>query len=928
MGQATILEALGEGRYRVRLEYDTRLLEARIAEAVGRRQGLMAAQSEAAALEVDRRVALRQAQAVLNGLIDDFAAGLIERAAVSEATAAALLAAAEYEAVVFRRKSLDAQLLALSLSLDGMERLRTLPEPERVLWCADFSEDVSGVVGTIELTGEPLGEDPAGLLPVLHPGWEGNAAWRCERDGVYLRQQANGLFASLVDGVLLAAWQTHRPRHRLAQLVAIDAAADTCSVVIDSALSSVQGLSIDPFDPVLLTQSGVPVVYMDCNSAAFAVGDRVVVAFGAEGWSDPMVIGFEREPVACSSAGLCIVPLSDVAVLGWMQPFVGVEGTPYSLMADLPLELDQERLFRRQYSPPGSGEWLTYPGYSGRLPLADEGDIQCGNRSWRRGEVVISWFGPLIPGLGSSTVLSPWLEQTIHIGGMQTSRHEFEHVERSGNSRTDVHNAGSIYFAGVEYELFDGGRGVSAAIAEDAAGESWLVVMRHVSVLEEWAYATPVEVVDGRLVFVSDVGQWVVLGSHVTVEPGQGQGNQYIGYEWNASGNEAVTYHWQDLAHPSEVVSEKVRVIARVDVDALVCVWEVRSAEPHHAWFERTWHQDRAEHWELMDPIYWLHSGNGTHNCRCRTPLVFHFSGADSEHLGRSWAVELMAAYSGDELVYAVLSHSQSEEYTHSGVFAEPGLEQVSTNNSRRDVQEATVLQVVGGPSNGVRIDLFGESYANIRSHVVDTINDIDDRNDEPRAGAQWMRAHVLYANLADGIIGVSRESGALSEVGDNPATTDEVWYTGQSESVVYRVGEGGGYTPAIGPMLIEDDFSQSVIGPSAPDCVPGDGGYVTSSNGPLGGNCEDDPPEPDCDGPLNTCDFSAVDDESQSNPSGYPDYSALGSPLPANPGVRNGASYLLSFPILTAPGLQTYNSGQLPVIDGGNKSAGPIRRI
>ena len=366
MGQATILEALGRGQYRARLEYDTKLLEQRIAATGKRRQALLSVRSEAVVAESEARAALTAARSVLNGLIDEFAAGLVERSAVSEATAEALRANAVWQAAVFKRESLDAQLLGLSLALSEMERVRTLPEPELVLWCADYSEGLSGLVGTIEPTGEPVGEDPAGLLPVLHPGWEGAGAWRCERDGVYVRQAANAVFASLLDGAQLAAWQMHRPRHRLAQIVAIDGGADTCSVVVDSARSSVQALPIDPADRVLLTQVDVPVLYMNCNTAAFAVGDRVVVAFAGD-WTTPMVIGFEAEPRPCALGGFLIVPAGVAALNGWGEPITeqnGPLGTPGGSGLDA---------WNHRYTvvtPEGEFLRRTMPAYDALFPVA------------------------------------------------------------------------------------------------------------------------------------------------------------------------------------------------------------------------------------------------------------------------------------------------------------------------------------------------------------------------------------------------------------------------------------------------------------------------------------------------------------------------------------------------------------------------------
>lgn len=48
----------------------------------------------------------------------------------------------------------------------------------------------------------------------------------------------------------------------------------------------------------------VPVEYMQCNAAAFAEDDRVVVHFKDRDWSRPHVIGFEEKPQQC---GVCVI---------------------------------------------------------------------------------------------------------------------------------------------------------------------------------------------------------------------------------------------------------------------------------------------------------------------------------------------------------------------------------------------------------------------------------------------------------------------------------------------------------------------------------------------------------------------------------------------------------------------------------------------
>lgn len=163
---------------------------------------------------------------------------------------------------------------------------RHLNPPAESAWCADFTENASGSVATIEVPGEP-----ARLL--VYPQSLGEGAHNAQRDGMLLPREWASPEQAFFNASILPGWQRFMPTYRTGRIVALDA--DTCTVRLDDDRSSAQGLGINQ-QAVL---GGVPIVYMTCNGAAFALSDHVVVEFVGRDWAQPRVIGFASSPRPC-----------------------------------------------------------------------------------------------------------------------------------------------------------------------------------------------------------------------------------------------------------------------------------------------------------------------------------------------------------------------------------------------------------------------------------------------------------------------------------------------------------------------------------------------------------------------------------------------------------------------------------------------------
>ena len=94
---------------------------------------------------------------------------------------------------------------------------------------------------------------------------------------------------------ILPGWQRWKPLYLVGEITAIDSENDTVDITFDDARSVAQNLPVAYWE----TYPAIPVKYMECNSAAFAVGDRVVVEFANQDLEEPKVIGFETEPKEC-----------------------------------------------------------------------------------------------------------------------------------------------------------------------------------------------------------------------------------------------------------------------------------------------------------------------------------------------------------------------------------------------------------------------------------------------------------------------------------------------------------------------------------------------------------------------------------------------------------------------------------------------------
>ena len=264
MGKGTIKAEDGAGRYSVTLAFDTERVAGRILKLRARLAELANLLDQA---ELDYSTAM---------------ATYIEKQ--DSATLAAYLGA----------KNAVNRLAVMKLGVEKtIERLEGMPGAEDVdgVCCADLTTELSGTFGIIKVP------DERGHVQI-QPGRDANTVYDPARDE-QLQTAAAGTPANVFrNWALLPGWQKWKPTYRYGVITALDEEADACAVLLDDARSSQQGLGINQTAEL----TDVPVSYMECNAAAFEVGDHVLVKFNGQEWGRPVVIGFYDNPKPCSRA--------------------------------------------------------------------------------------------------------------------------------------------------------------------------------------------------------------------------------------------------------------------------------------------------------------------------------------------------------------------------------------------------------------------------------------------------------------------------------------------------------------------------------------------------------------------------------------------------------------------------------------------------
>lgn len=294
MGKGTILSEIGEGLYRVEVDYGEDILQDRLSAL---NSTLARLEAETSALESrlsDAESAASSTSGALNSAINAYSAAII-----AGGDAGAAKAELNRVLAIHNQSLLRAQLARTKLSgntaalantearIDYLQGFNLIKEMDA--WCADYTLEAEGEVATIEVPGEPM------LTLIVPGGEEGEIPVPTGADGRVVARAAQTPEQLYFNLALLPGWQKEKPTYRLGEITEVDYGTDECGVDLDAATSSAQALNINKVNSL----SGIPIEYMDCHAAIFETGDRVVVKFDGQSWDGGKVIGFESNPKPC-----------------------------------------------------------------------------------------------------------------------------------------------------------------------------------------------------------------------------------------------------------------------------------------------------------------------------------------------------------------------------------------------------------------------------------------------------------------------------------------------------------------------------------------------------------------------------------------------------------------------------------------------------
>lgn len=292
MSKGEVVSHLGEGLYRVRQKLAVERVQAELVK-------LNSRIAELAILVPEKKLELLQAEnevkakvQEIDALIPDLVSG-VEGA--RQKITAIQIDIVRKQSDVRQLEFLVADLVAQNLAaLKRRNQLESVPADRAIdAWCADYTLDLSGEVGLVDVN------DQGGRGVLIQPGYQDGADYSANRDGALFPDLAQSGAQIYFNAAVLPGVQKWMPRYRFAQIT--DLQGDECSIVLDPAVSSVQSLNINESQ----SYDNVPIQYMECNGAAFQVGDRVLVRFFESG---PQVVGFETNPKPCQLFGVAFIP--------------------------------------------------------------------------------------------------------------------------------------------------------------------------------------------------------------------------------------------------------------------------------------------------------------------------------------------------------------------------------------------------------------------------------------------------------------------------------------------------------------------------------------------------------------------------------------------------------------------------------------------
>lgn len=297
MGRATIQAEIEKGEYVVSLDYGSDAKQKRItaltvellqieADLIGVEDGIAQIYAIIADIDGDINAAIEAFKLMAESFVPQGAESSVAdtpeyRAIVSLSTERAEWVG-EHQKLTSKKHTLQGDQLSLKKQKAAAEAV--VVSEEATIWCADYTLEASGNCATAEIPGEKS-------KIIILPGCRIPA----DSDGSLVSRGLMSPEQVYFNAAILPGWQKFKPIYRIATITKVYQATDTANIIYDQDTSSAQNLSVS----LLQSAQDVPIEYMACNAEAFREGDRVLVQFEGQSWSNPKIIGFESNPRPC-----------------------------------------------------------------------------------------------------------------------------------------------------------------------------------------------------------------------------------------------------------------------------------------------------------------------------------------------------------------------------------------------------------------------------------------------------------------------------------------------------------------------------------------------------------------------------------------------------------------------------------------------------
>lgn len=284
MGKAEIISHIGNGRYNIKLKYNTAYadaLRAKLTDTITKLNTSLIVLGDEVT-KYDNKLALIVAE--LNTII---ATPPIDLDRVKDL----LIKQSEYSAARMKsygwRESARVQRLSYLRRLAWLNNNVISESTTFPAWCADLTENLTGDVGTIELP------NTDNTTINIRPGYSGRAEYDNSRDGIRVPLGSVSPASTFYNAAMHPGWLKWMPLYRYGTITSKDG--NTCNVSLETLTDTMQGIDVVYNSPLL----NVPIEYMTCNGQAFEVGDSVIVEFRGQDLNNPYVIGFKENPRSC-----------------------------------------------------------------------------------------------------------------------------------------------------------------------------------------------------------------------------------------------------------------------------------------------------------------------------------------------------------------------------------------------------------------------------------------------------------------------------------------------------------------------------------------------------------------------------------------------------------------------------------------------------